>query len=206
MQLISLPVSPFAARVRIAIYAKELDVTVVPPPVGWPLSRHILGPIGRVPILICDDGVIPESQVILEYLEEAFPNTRPLLPRSLEERARVRLISRVVDLYLMPPIVALANSIARDEQQDVRAMADALGVLDGQIGGGACAVGETLTLADCALAPALFAALVTGQRLGLSPLEGHANLERYVSRIEQQEEVERVLLEMTEGLKRMEGG
>ena len=60
MQLISLPVSPFAARVRIALYAKELDVTVVSPPAGWPLSRHSLGPIGRVPVLICDDGVIPE--------------------------------------------------------------------------------------------------------------------------------------------------
>ena len=117
----------------------------------------------------------------------------------------MRLISRIVDLYLMPPIVALANPNAR-ETQHVHAMADALGVLDSQIGGGACAVGETLTLADCALAPALFAVLVTGGRLGVSPLEGHANLERYASRIEQQEEVERVLLEMTEGLRRMEGG
>jgi glutathione S-transferase len=206
MQLISLPVSPFAARVRIAIYAKELDVTVMAPPVGWPLSRHSLGPIGRVPVLICDDGMIPESQVILEYLEESFPSTRPLLPWSLKERARVRLISRIIDLYLMPPIVALANPIARDEQRDIHAMVNALGVLDSQIGKGACAVGETLTLADCALAPALFAALVTGQRFGLSPFEGHANLERYVSRIEQQEEVQRVLSEMKEGLRRMEGG
>jgi glutathione S-transferase len=116
----------------------------------------------------------------------------------------VRLISRVVDLYLMPPLVALANPNARDEQREIRAMADALGVLDSQIGGGACAVGETLTWADCALAPALFAVLVTGGRLGVSPLEGHANLERYASRIEQQEEVERVLLEMTEGLRRLD--
>ena len=140
-------------------------MTVTPPSVGWPQSRQVLGPIGRVPVLICD-GVLPESQVILEYLEEAFPDTRPLLPRSPKDRAQVRLISRVVDLYLMPPIVALAKPIACDEQQEIRAMADALGVLDGQIGGGACAAGETLTLADCALAPALFAALVTGRRLG----------------------------------------
>jgi glutathione S-transferase len=205
MQLISLPVSPFAARVRIALYAKELDVTVVPPPAGWPHSLHSLGPIGRVPVLICDDGVIPESQVILEYLEEAFPNTRPLLPRSLEERARVRLISRVVDLYLMPPIVALANSNGREAQQ-VHAMAEALGVLDDQIGNGACAVDETLTLADCALAPALFATLVTGRRLGFGPLDENPNLERYASTIERQEPVERVLLEMAEGLKRIEEG
>lgn len=36
MQLISLPVSPFAARVRLAIYAKALPVEIVPPPAGWP--------------------------------------------------------------------------------------------------------------------------------------------------------------------------
>jgi glutathione S-transferase len=155
--------------------------------------------------LICDDGVIPESQVILEYLEDLFPDTRPLLPASPKDRAQVRLISRIVDLCLMPPVVALATPNAR-EVVHVDAMADALGVLDSLAGGGACAVGETLTLADCAFAPALFAVLVTGRRLGFSPLEGHPNLEHYAATIEQQDAVERVLQEMSEGLKRLEEG
>src|SRR5687768_15157004 len=133
MQLISLPVSPFAARVRIAIYAKDLNVTLVLPPAGWPkVSHRSIGPIGRVPVLICDDGIIPESQVILEYLEERFPDARRLLPQPAKERAHARLFSRVVDLYLMPPIVSLASPGRGNEQRQshVQSARDALRILD----------------------------------------------------------------------------
>src|SRR5688500_20279647 len=83
MQLISLPVSPFAARVRIGIYAKGLDVEVASPPAGWPTSRQFrdINPTGRIPVLLLDDGTaIHESSVILEYNEEQFADARPLLP------------------------------------------------------------------------------------------------------------------------------
>jgi glutathione S-transferase len=206
MQLISLPVSPFAARVRIAIYAKELNVPLVPPPAGWPkASRRSVGPIGRVPVLICDDGVIPESQVILEYLEERFPDARRLLPQTAKERAHTRLLSRVVDLYLMPPIVSLASPGSNDEQRrsHVQAVLDALHIVDDLVGASLYAAGKDLSLADCALAPALFAAWVTGERHGFNVLVEHKNLKRYVATIEQHKDVGRVLREMAEGLRRM---
>jgi glutathione S-transferase len=207
MQLISLPVSPFAARVRIAIYAKDLEVTLVLPPAGWPKASHpSVGPIGRVPVLICDDGIIPESQVILEYLEERFPDARSLLPQTAKERAHTRLLSRVVDLYLMPPIVSLASpGISKKQQRShVQAVLDALHILDDLMGESHYAAGEDLSLADCALAPALFAAKVTGERHGFSALARHKNLKRYVATIEQHKDVGRVLREMAEGLRRLE--
>jgi RNA polymerase-associated protein len=47
-------------------------------------------PKGRVPVL--DDGfTLPESEVIMEYLEERHPDP-PLLPRDAAERARARLL------------------------------------------------------------------------------------------------------------------
>jgi glutathione S-transferase len=206
MQLISLPVSPFAARVRIAIYAKDLNVTLVLPPPGWPKHSHrSVGPIGRVPVLICDEGIIPESQVILEYLEERFPDARRLLPQTAKERAHARLLSRVVDLYLMPPIVSLASGISKEQQRShVQAVLDALHILDDLMGESHYAAGEDLSLADCALAPALFAAKVTGERHGFSALAQHKNLKRYVATIEQHKDVGRVLREMAEGLRRLE--
>ncbi|MDG2531012.1 glutathione S-transferase family protein [Caulobacter endophyticus] len=79
MQLISLPASPFATRVRIALRAKGLDVEIVPPPSGWPNDRGFrdISPTGRVPVLILDDGeAVWESAVILELLEELFPRRR----------------------------------------------------------------------------------------------------------------------------------
>jgi glutathione S-transferase len=207
MQLISLPVSPFAARVRIAIYAKNLNVTLVPPPTGWPNASHrSISPIDRVPVLICDDGVIPESQVILEYLEERYPDAQRLLPPTAKERAHSRLLSRIVDLYLMPPIVALANLDSTDEQRmsGIQAVLDTLHVVDDLMGTKLYAAGDELSLADCALAPALFAAAVTAARHDFSIWAEHPNLTRYAATTERHKDVGRVLLEMAEGLKRLQ--
>src|SRR6478735_4417671 len=79
LHLISLPVSPFAARVRLSIYAKALQVEIVPPPAGWPNNPQFrdISPMGRVPVLILEDGEpVWESAVILEFLEDAFPGAR----------------------------------------------------------------------------------------------------------------------------------
>src|SRR5215204_1971461 len=49
-----------------------------------------------VPTLIDDDKVIPESNVILEYLEETYPDP-PLMPRTPYGRTRVRLWTKQLD-------------------------------------------------------------------------------------------------------------
>ncbi len=49
-----------------------------------------LNPAGTVPTLVEDNGlVVPDSAVICEYLDEAYPET-PLLGRTLGERVEVR--------------------------------------------------------------------------------------------------------------------
>ena len=59
-----------------------------------------LNPEGKIPLLVkvpesskVDPVVIPESAVILEYLEEQFPDASgsPLMPRDPETRAHARL-------------------------------------------------------------------------------------------------------------------
>src|SRR5215469_12289029 len=49
-----------------------------------------------VPTLIDGDKVIPESNVILEYLDETFPDP-PLAPRDPFGRARMRLWTKQLD-------------------------------------------------------------------------------------------------------------
>ena len=97
MRLYSFELSPYAARARLAVYRKGLDVEIVEPPEGGPAGEayRAINPLGKVPALVLDDGtVIPESAVIVEYLEDRFP-TASLLPRAPEDRARARLIARV---------------------------------------------------------------------------------------------------------------
>ncbi|HST16180.1 MAG TPA: glutathione S-transferase family protein [Gaiellaceae bacterium] len=83
---------PYCARVRIAFAEKglefdrvEVDLSNRPP---WLIELN--PPAGRVPVL--DDGfVLPESEVIMEYLEERYP-TPALMPESFADRADARCV------------------------------------------------------------------------------------------------------------------
>jgi glutathione S-transferase len=60
-------------------------------------------PTGKYPCLELEDGTfLGESKVILNYVEDAYPNV-PLLPANPLERARVRELMEVIDLYLELP-------------------------------------------------------------------------------------------------------
>jgi glutathione S-transferase len=83
---------PYCARVRIVLAEKglpydpvEIDLSDRP---AWLYAKN---PSGRVPVLEEDGGlVLPESQVIMEYLEERFPEPQ-LWPADPAERALGRL-------------------------------------------------------------------------------------------------------------------
>jgi glutathione S-transferase len=56
-------------------------------------------PMGKVPYLEVDGTRLRESAVILEYLEDAYPQV-PLLPKDPLERAQVREINVFLELHL----------------------------------------------------------------------------------------------------------
>jgi glutathione S-transferase len=82
---------PYCARVRIALAEKGLEYEPVEIDLqDRPKWIYDLNPSGKVPVL--DDGfVLPESAVIMEYLDERYPE-RPLLPSELAARAAARLL------------------------------------------------------------------------------------------------------------------
>ncbi len=60
-------------------------------------------PTGKYPCLEIETGTfLGESKVILNYLEDAYPDV-PLLPAEPSKRARVRELMEVIDLYLELP-------------------------------------------------------------------------------------------------------
>ncbi len=168
MRLYQTYLSPFPTRVRLLLYAKGIDVEIVEPP-GFHGDRSPKGaylaanPIGRVPALELDDGrVLPESEVICEYLEDAFPEPS-LRPADPWLRARMRLLSRISDIYVVMAMLPLFNMVALPpaswDQQRIRTQLGeidtALGYLEEFVGGEGYAVGTSLTQADGALIPIL---------------------------------------------------
>jgi glutathione S-transferase len=81
---------PFCARVRITLAEKGIDHETVEIDLrNRPDWIYELNPSGRVPVL--DDGfVLPESAVIMEYLDERYAEPA-LLPSDLGSRAEARL-------------------------------------------------------------------------------------------------------------------
>jgi len=155
--------SPFAVRVRIALYAKDLKPEFAAPPGGMGSEEYRkITPLGKVPSLVCDDGaVIAESAVINEYLEETYPEPA-LLPVTPRERARVRMVVQMVDAYVFArylPLFAIAKAKGKASPavaEGMEGVKKGLAAVEHVIDDKTCAIGSDLSLADCALAPALF--------------------------------------------------
>ena len=219
MKLYQSYLSPFAARCRIQIYAKGIpDVEYCPPPGGMSSDEFkTYNPTGKMPALEVDGHVVGESEVICEYLEDRFP-TPSLRPESALDRAQVRLLSRVADFYVLDPLFKLLpymNPTGRNQSvvdENLALLKANLAVWDdyltrGGYSGGGYAVGDSLTLADCAMVPALFVATRLLPMFGVAePLAATSQLEQYWQGIQKDESCSRVLAEMTEGFKVLMGG
>jgi glutathione S-transferase len=96
--LYHLPLSPFSRKVRLALAEKRLafEVRLEKPWDRRPAYLE-LNPSGSVPTLVEENGLaIPDSGVICEYLEEAYPDI-PLLGHTLGERVEVRRLVAWLD-------------------------------------------------------------------------------------------------------------
>ena len=122
--------------------------------------------VGKMPVL-CDETankVIPESSIIVEYLEQHYPGARPLLPVDPDQRLEARLWDRFYDLYVQAPMQKIVIDRLRPEgSQDPQGVAEARAILktaypmiEKQLSDKTWACGEFFSLADCAAIPALF--------------------------------------------------
>ena len=100
LKLCGFHISNYFCKARIAMLEKGLDFELDPScrPSQAPefLART---PMGKVPFLELDGATLSESQVICEYLEDAYPE-KPLYPRDPLERARVRELITYMELHI----------------------------------------------------------------------------------------------------------
>ncbi len=168
MKLYSWDISPYAARVRMQIYAKGLtDITTEQTPFYLTQKFYEDRPLSRIPSLEIDGDAIPESAVIAEYLEEIYPEPS-LLGSTPRENAHIRTLARIGDVYLINTaftlgsqtrILAAQTSVPHRIESIVALLsgqlASSIRTLDRMIGRDGFACLGRLTLADCALVPAL---------------------------------------------------
>jgi glutathione S-transferase len=117
---------PYCARVRIVLAEKGLEYeTVAIDLADRPAWLYEKNPLGKVPVLEEDALCLPESAVIMEYLDERYPEPA-LMPVDPADRALVRLRIERFDNALGDAYYAFRRG---DEGSDER-LAHCLSVLD----------------------------------------------------------------------------
>lgn len=213
MKLYTGDLSPYSAKVRMQIYVMGITDIEFELPTSFYLGKLAeFSPIGRIPVLELDDGIIPESEVIAEYLDDLYPE-KSLGGTTAREKAEVRLLSRIADIYLMNNIFMVLPQINRATRVDairdllVAQVERGMGALERHICVDNYAAGDRLTRADCTLVPALWLCENTVPRLDVAnPILSTERVAAYWQRIQTNEHAAKVLKEMDRGMQaRLDG-
>jgi glutathione S-transferase len=163
------PLASYCWKVLIALYEKGAAFEFSMVDLGDPDSRAAfaaLWPMAKMPVLE-DRGrgiVVPETSIIVDYLDAHHPGAIRLVPEETDAARDVRLWDRIFDLYVQTPMQRIVADRLRPQDrrdsfgvEEARAsLAIALDMVDREVAGKTWARGEVFTLADCAAAPALF--------------------------------------------------
>uniref|UniRef100_A0ACD5VKR0 Uncharacterized protein n=1 Tax=Avena sativa TaxID=4498 RepID=A0ACD5VKR0_AVESA len=153
--------SPFVLRARFALNLKGIPYTYVEEDLFGDNTKSRLllasNPAhgGKVPVLVHDGRPVAESLVILEYIDEAFPEHRPrLLPSGGDPhgRAAARFWAAYVEQKLLPTWVPLYGGKTTEER--VKAAGEVIAVLEtfeGVLGEKEFFGGESVGMVDVAL-------------------------------------------------------
>ena len=160
--------STYSQKVLLALYEKGVEFTPKQVSLMDEKAREEyrqLYPVGKIPLLIKDDGrLIPESSIIIEYLENDFPTDPPLIPKDPELARRVRFLDRMCDMYLNDPVVNIIFETMKPQDQQnselleksTQLIGTLYGLINGQLEGRQFLAGDTFTMADCAAIPPLY--------------------------------------------------
>jgi glutathione S-transferase len=140
---------PYCARVRIVLAEKSVPHdTVVIDLADRPAWLYEKNPLGKVPVLEEDGLCVPESAVIMELLEERFPEP-PLYPLDPAQRALARLaVWRFEDDFARDYYAARRGDEGADERFGSR-----LTALDARLTQWPFLAGPSCSLADIAWFP-----------------------------------------------------
>lgn len=99
IKLCGFALSNYYNKVKLVLLEKEIPFTEE---LVWADRSPALiekSPLGKVPYIETEQGVLCESQVIVDYLEAAFP-ARPLMPADPFAAAKVRELIVFMELHL----------------------------------------------------------------------------------------------------------
>ncbi|WP_020400680.1 glutathione S-transferase family protein [Kordiimonas gwangyangensis] len=193
MKLVGESVSPYFERIYIALDIKGMTdkLEFGMPEGGFKSEAHWKAhPLGKIPYLVKDDGsTLTESQVILEYLDRVLGGTM-LTPEDFDVATDARALCRIMDLYYAAAVgpmgrVAFGGTASNEELAKAREedIPRALAYASKYLGDGKYAIGDSWSIADCALISHLYWYGALMPRFGLEGFGENKKLAAYWDRI-----------------------
>ena len=150
MKLYSSQSCPYAHRTRIVLSEKGIPYDLIEVNLkSKPEDLLRQNPYGKLPVLIDGDGIIYESAIVNEYLEEKFPETR-LMPRDHLLRAKARVWIDFMNTRVHPAAADFTRNREPDKAQE--RMKQHLTTLNEEMAGRKYLVGD-YSLADVTFIP-----------------------------------------------------
>jgi glutathione S-transferase len=211
MKLYHIPRSTYSQKVLFAFYEKGVDFTSEILSVKDPKARAgylAVNPWGKLPSLALPDGtILPESSIIIEYLEQHYPQGTRLIPQDPDQALQARLYDRICDQYLNDTMqVIFWDGQQPPERRNPAAVERARERIEGtyahlehRLDRSHFAVGDALSIADCAAAPAL------NMLRMVHPFDKYKNVTAYWNRLAERPAYARVLSEAAPYLAQMMG-
>ncbi|KRR28591.1 glutathione S-transferase family protein [Bradyrhizobium retamae] len=197
------PLASFCWKALIALYENDIPFRPNLVDLGNPAERAALlklWGIGKFPVLRDDarDQTVPESSIIVEYLDSYYRGRVRLIPEDPARALQTRLRDRFYDFYVHMPMQKIVTDRLRPEgRQDPHGIEEAraqlhtsYAMIEQQMKSGGWAMGEDFSLADCAAVPSLFYG-----NMAMPFGEAQKNLSAYLERLKARPSVARVLKE-----------
>lgn len=169
LTLHSHPLSSFCQKVLIALYENDTPFTPHLVDLGDAASAAAfkkIWPIGKFPVLLdaARNRTVPESTIIIEYLNQHYPGRTRLLPADAEQARQTRMTDRFYDLYVHLPMQKIVGDRLRPAgqkdpfgvEQAKTQLKTAFDMLEQDMTAKTWAMGDVFSMADCAAAPALY--------------------------------------------------
>ena len=158
------PPSPFVRKVRAALAEKGIEHDLVPvAPFNQPEEFYAISPLGKIPVYQDGDFTVPDSSVIIAYLERVHPNPS-LYPSDPQEFARALFLEEYADTKLaetMGPVffqrVVRKRIFKQEPDEDVvkkaieEGFAPVFDYLEKTLGDREYAAGSAFSVADIAI-------------------------------------------------------
>ena len=163
------PLSSFCWKVLVGLYENDIAFAPLLVNPGDAASREAfvaLAPLGKFPVLQDHDRgeVVPESSVILDYLDLYYPGPVRFVPADPEAAWRTRLWDRLLDLHVHEQMQTVVGDRLRPaESKDPFGVAQArarittaYGLVEQETAKREWLSAHGFGLADCAALPALY--------------------------------------------------